>query len=224
MTKETRSVSEQLEDALRRFGPIAGAVVGAAASFAILRFLGLDGKPARTTALFGYGLIGGAALGAFILYGMIVGCFSLMNLTRDRRAAEWICVGLTAVLLICAGATCLPVPAMLIRQAEEQMVELKKPKIVEVITDRGRLEEKAQFFRNRGQRQDIPSKATVYAPVDTESIRSVKDRIRRVEEVKPPIRNGGFTLIGFGAVMLSWVGVRVWIRKRRTTKSNAKLS
>lgn len=78
MAKETRSVIDQLEDAILRAGPAAGGVIGGLAGAGMLR----DSAPP----VIGF-MVGGAA-GAVVVYGILYLFFICINPKRDRCKKE----------------------------------------------------------------------------------------------------------------------------------------
>lgn len=75
MSTEQRTVLEQLEDALLKMGPGAGAFIGGLIGVGILK----DVSPIFV------GFIAGATLGGGLVYAILYGCFLLLNPKRDRR-------------------------------------------------------------------------------------------------------------------------------------------
>lgn len=74
MAKETRSVIEQLEDALLKAGPAGGAIIGGLIGAGIL----------KNTAPPIIGFMFGGAAGSVIVYIMLYGFFWCVNPKRDR--------------------------------------------------------------------------------------------------------------------------------------------
>lgn len=214
-----KSATNWLEDVLRGFAPVSALIIGALLGGWFAVFFDVQWDPTDSEPMIGYGsiVIGSGAAAALLVYAVITGFFSMINPMRHRDGWESYCVVPAAALSFCCAWGCFAGPQVLTDREESRIAELKEPQVVEVITDRGKMEEVALLMRQNGNpRARPPTRATVLAPVDNKSIQECIDRIEVLEQARSPIQTSGIILSALGFIILAMYGISFCSRRRST--------